>query len=150
MLERLRLEKLKERRGQGEASASLSYFQRRSCAHEQRHKFETKNQSRNGTRCSTKLSTLERILGLQMAASFPYPFSSLSTLFAFLSQPVQGERTAFAYCDSGFPGSSNPATNPHAFPGTIYQELCGSSRLLSQAPNPPGREKSFRLTSFAQ
>ena len=38
----------------------------------------------------------------------------------FLSQPVHGDRKAFLAVTNGLSGSSNPATRPHALPGTTY------------------------------
>ena len=43
-----------------------------------------------------------------------------------------------------------PATRLHAFPGTTHPWLRGSSRTLSQPPNPRGRERSFCPTNFAK
>ena len=43
-----------------------------------------------------------------------------------------------------------PAATLHAFLGTTCQEPSGSPQLPSQALNPTGKKKSFRLTNCAQ
>ena len=43
----------------------------------------------------------------------------------------------------GLFGSSNPATRPHAFPGTTYPGRCGSSRSPFLFSNRPGKREIF-------
>ena len=50
----------------------------------------------------------------------------------------------------GSPGSGNPSTKPHEFPGTTYPGQRGSSRPKSQVPSPPGKRTPFRLTKLAR
>ena len=134
---------------------SPSHLHRRPYAHEQRHKFETKNRSRNGTRCSTyqychglknqaptrrrkESQASDRRLIVLSPHSSPYCHS-----------PYKMRERLPHTVTMGFSGSSNSATRPHASPGITYQELCDSSKLLPQAPTLPGGEKSFGLINFA-
>ena len=52
---------------------------------------------------------------LQLVTSILSPHPSPS-----LPQPVHGERKTFLAVTASLFGSSNPATKPHAFPGTTY------------------------------
>ena len=65
-----------------------------------------------------------------------------------LSQPAHGERKAFLAVTPGLFGSGNPATRPHAFPGTTDPGQRGTSRPPSQVSQSPRKRKTFSPDQF--
>ena len=118
--------------------------------------------SEEGTKCSnsvkaTKYSSeqalysKEKKLGLTDSLPSGPSFTTLSLQIPSLSITV----TACPRREKGFPccarrpGSGNPATRPHACPGTKISRAMWQLKATLPSSNLPGRDKSFHLTSFA-
>ena len=86
----------------------------------------------------TSFPNLLRNFSLSLQIPSPHPSPSCHS-------PVDGERKAFACCDSG------PLCQPPSYQGSCisWQKWQLNSRPPSQVPKLPGREKCFHLTGLA-